>query len=113
MEVNGALPHETIHIQLKKIIMETKIFNQRLVRFAKHLAKIKTHPKMGEYNYAVLCAIQHEKQVEFGTCFHAWIFDDLPLLFPEHWYFNDKLKEPFLIGVAEEDGSVSGVFDFF
>jgi hypothetical protein len=92
--------------------METKIYNERLIKFAKHLAKIKTHPQMGEYNYAILCGIEHEKQVEFATCYHAWIFDDLPLLFNE-WYFNSKLNESFLIGVAEEDGSVAGVFDFF
>ncbi|WP_317898919.1 hypothetical protein [Aurantibacillus circumpalustris] len=93
--------------------MKTKIFDQRLIKFAKHLAKIKTHPRMGEYSYAVFCAIEHGKEIQFATCFHAWIFEDLPLLFNESWYFNDKLKEPFLIGLDEEEGSIAGVFDFF
>lgn len=93
--------------------METKIYNQRLVKFAKHLAKQKTHPEMGEYSYAILCDLTGEKEVQFGVCFHAWIFNDLPLLFPEQWYFNDHLKEPFLMGLDAEEGSIAGIFDFF
>lgn len=95
--------------------METKIFNQRLIKFAKHLAKIKSHPMMGEYHCAILYEIEKGKEVQFEVCLHAWLFLEMHLLFPEDWYYNDKLERPFLnaIGLSEDDGFLSGVFDFF
>ena len=87
-------------------------YNNRLIKFAEHIQKIKNHPEFGLYESASLVELEEKRNTSFKVTFHGWIFEELPAIFP-HWEFSEKNGQPIYIGCHPDEGTVAGVIDFF
>lgn len=87
-------------------------YNERLIKFAKHLEKIKDHPEFGLYNTASLVELEKKRNTSFLITYHQWAFEELPVVFSE-WYFAEKFGQPSWEGCMEEEGTLAAVIDFF
>lgn len=93
--------------------MKTKNkYNERLIKFAKHLEKTTNHYEFGLYKQASLVEVEKKRNTSFLVTFHEWVFEELPIVFKE-WYFAEKTGDPVCEGSLPEEGTVGAVIDFF
>lgn len=93
--------------------MKTKNkFNERLIKFAKHLEQITNHYEFGLFQSASLVEVEKKRNTSFMVTYHEWAFGELPVIFNE-WYFDEKFGKPVCKGSAPEEGTVGAVIDFF
>ena len=93
--------------------MKTNLkYNERLIKFAKHLQAIKNHPEFGLYKSASLVELEEKRNTSFMITYHEWVFEELPVVFSE-WYFSETNGAPFCEGCMEEEGTLAAVIDFF
>jgi hypothetical protein len=89
-----------------------KKYNERLIKFAKHLEKITNHHEMGLIDTAELIELEENKYTGYKMVYHGWVFDELPLVFDE-WYFHHDFGHPLYEGGPIEYGTTGCVADFF
>jgi hypothetical protein len=89
-----------------------KKYNERLLKFAKHLEKITNHPEFGLYKSASLVEIEEKRNVSFLIIYHEWVFEELPNVFTE-WSYAEKFGQPSCKGCFEDEGTLAAVTDFF
>ena len=89
-----------------------KKYNERLLKFAKHIEQITNHPEFGLYKSASLVEVEEKRNVSFLITYHEWVFEELPNVFPE-WYYAEKFGQPSCKGYIEEEGTLAAVIDFF
>lgn len=93
--------------------MKTKNkYNERLLKFAKHLEVITNHYEFGLYQSASLVEVEKKRNTSFKVTYHEWVFGELPVIFSD-WYFDKKFGRPLCKGSAPEEGTVAAVIDFF
>lgn len=88
------------------------IYNQRLQRFADHLAKIKNHLEEGLFETVTLVALEEHRSIYYEVKYHHWVFEELPVCFDE-WGYSGKYGNPLWEETDQEKGTVTSVIDFF
>lgn len=93
---------------------DKNIFNQRLLKFADHLAGVKNHPEAGLFETVTLVALEVEEtiRIPYDVRYHAWVFGELPACFNE-WYYEEKYGNAVWEGTDPTEGTVASVIDFF
>lgn len=86
--------------------------NERLLKFAQHLEQIKNHPEQGIFDTVEFVELELRKERRHKILYHAWVFEELPLIFKE-WGFNGKFGNPLPDDIQDEEGTVAAVLDFF
>lgn len=87
-------------------------YNNRLLKFAKHLEKITNHYEFGLYQTVNLVELAKKRNVTLMVTYHEWAFAELPAIFND-WYFDEKFGKPLCEGSLPEEGTVGAVIDFF
>lgn len=87
-------------------------FNDRLIKFAKHLDTIQNHYEFGLYQTVNLIELAKKRNLTLMVTYHEWAFAELPAIFDE-WYFDANFGRPLFEGCIPEEGSVGAVIDFF
>ncbi len=93
---------------------ELREYNRRLAVFAAHIKtiKIKKHPRSGQYKICRFTRYVRGQEKILETRIHAWLFDDLPMLFENYWYYNHQKREPVLCDQDQLD-LFNSVSEFF
>lgn len=91
-----------------------KIYTERLLKFADHLAGIKKHPEAGLIETVTLYAFELENtiRIPYDMRYHYWVFAELPVCFDD-WYFEEKYGNSVWEGIDSKEGTVASVIDFF
>ncbi|MCD6019734.1 MAG: hypothetical protein K0S53_2855 [Bacteroidetes bacterium] len=92
--------------------METKIYNNRLIKFAEHLLTLKNHPEEGLFENITIIAIVGNVAIPYDMKYPSWIFDQLVEIF-EEWEFDEVTGEPVLADKLTSEGTFSDICDFF
>lgn len=88
------------------------IYNERLIKFATHLAVIRKHPEHGLFTTVTLVALEKKVRVNYFVKLHTWVLEELPAAFKE-WEFHEKTGDPVLIGNKNNQSTITSVIDFF
>jgi hypothetical protein len=88
-----------------------KIYNNRLRKFADHIAEIKTSEN--KTLIPVRLVTLHQRANRSQTIYlPAWIIKELPNIFPHEWLL-DEFDDPVLIDYQEDGNWVCMLIDFF
>lgn len=88
------------------------IYNQRLLTFANHLAKIKKHPEQGLFETVTLVSLEEHRSIYYEVKYHYWVFEELPVCF-DSWCYSEKYGNPMWEDADTQEGTVASVIDFF
>ena len=86
-------------------------YNERLLKFAKHLEKITNHPEHDLIGETTLVDFVGNVRIPYQVKYQSWLFEELPVAFDE-WGFG-KFGNPLPEDVDEEENTVAAVIDFF
>lgn len=86
-------------------------YNNRLIKFAKHLETITQHREHGLYESANLIELAKKTHIVLNVKYQCWIFDELPALFSD-WSFDEQTGKPIWDGCNPEEGSTASVIEF-
>lgn len=87
------------------------IYNERLLRFAKHLETITEYPE-GLFENVTIVVLEKGNVIRYEAKYHYWIFEELPVCFSD-WEFDERFGNPVWVECNPEDGPAASVIDFF
>ncbi|MCE3227934.1 MAG: hypothetical protein K0S32_2485 [Bacteroidetes bacterium] len=90
-----------------------KIYNERLLRFADHIKKIKNHPEHGILRTVYVHAIEGKFRIHVEVKTQYWFFDELVACFPKLWSFSEITGDPIFYRLGKETNTSDGVCSFF
>jgi hypothetical protein len=84
----------------------------RLLKYAKHLSKIKRHREHGLFTTVIVYAYEEHVRIHCQCQCHDWSFQELCNAFPDFWYYGED-GEP-VLKMAEANTNVAeAVCDWF
>lgn len=101
-----------INIKTNQINME-QIHIQRLAKFADYLDGLDNNRCHLLTNEVEFVELEKKKRVHYRVIYQPAIFDHLPNVFPDEWYFDEDIFLPTLIGIDSDLGVEYGIFEFF
>lgn len=87
---------------MKKVILKTN----RLLQFAEHLRKLENYSG-GYYDTIELVELESKVRIHYKLTYEMLILTQLPLAFPNDWYFHNGTAIPLLKGRTIDDGPIS------
>jgi hypothetical protein len=94
--------------------METqKIYNQRLLTFADHLAKIDLHPEHGILITAFMVHIVDKARITYEIRYPYCVMQELVVCFPDDWKWHERTTDPVLENSDPREGTVHSLVDYF
>lgn len=84
----------------------------RLLKYAKHLSKIKRHREHGLFTTIIVCAYEEKIRIQCECACHDWSFQELCNAFPDFWEYGEY-GEPVLKMAEVETNVAEAVCDWF
>lgn len=88
------------------------IYNQRLLRFADHLANIKNHPEKGIIETIFFVELEKSLNITHKVMYNYWVFEELPACFDE-WFYEERFGNPTWEDAVDNEGTIPSVIVFF
>jgi len=89
------------------------LYNERLLKFAEHLLKIKNHRTEGLFMTVNLVALEEQIFIPYTVRYHYWMFEELPVCFDKQWFYDEMSGDPVWENINSDEGTVASVIDFF
>ncbi len=88
------------------------IYNQRLLKFAEHLAKITNHPEREKFEIFLVIGLKKFITIIHEIKYSCWIFEELPVIFNE-WSYQEKFGNTAWEYGIDKEGTMASAIDFF
>lgn len=89
-----------------------KIYKERLLKYADHLAGISNHPEAGLIKHALCIELKKGIEKEIEIAYQLWPFDELVSCF-DTWSYDTWSGDPICEEANFEEGTLASVIDFF
>lgn len=88
------------------------IYNERLIKFAKHIEQINNHPEQSLFKTVTIVVLENQSNHQYTVKYPSWILDELVAIF-EEWEFSERTGDPILAEPYKSEGSFEDFCDFF
>ena len=93
--------------------METNIYKERMLAFAKHIKTIEYHPTQGLFRRLIVYLCTNNIAIPIKVRTPHWLFEELIACFPEEWSFHEITGDPTWDEMDIEANTSECVCDFF